>query len=61
VGNPASAPQSFGDLVAPPPAVAAPDLGSIVANYLARKRQEADAAQADQQRRDALLGGSLLG
>lgn len=54
--------QPFGDLVAPQQAAAAaPDFGSIIANFAARKRQEAEAAQAEQQRREALFGGSLLG
>jgi len=59
-GAPAT-PRSFGDLVAPAPAAAALPFADILASYAARKQQEAEAAQADQQRREALFGGSLLG
>ncbi len=59
-GIPASGPpQAFGDLVAPPVAPAPPDLGQIAANFMQRKKAQAEAEAADQARRQALFGGGL--
>lgn len=59
-GTPASGPpQAFGDLVAPPVAPAPPDLGQIAANFMQRKKDQAQAEAADQARRQALFGGGL--
>lgn len=51
-----SAPGAFGDMFAQQPTVAPPDFGTVVAGYLAKKQADASTAEADQQRRNALLG-----
>lgn len=54
---PAAAPSSpFGDLVAPPPEAATPDFGTLIAGYLAKQQQSRQGDEAEQQRRNALLG-----
>lgn len=53
--------QTFGDMLAPPVAPAPLDLSQIAANYLQRKKSQADSEAADQARKQALFGGGLGG
>lgn len=54
---PAVASTSLGDLVAPP--AAAPDFGSVVANFMQGRQQRAETEAAEKARKQALFGGGL--
>lgn len=60
-GAPAAPPQAFGDMVAPQPAVAPPNLGAIVAGYMESRQKRAEAEEADRARKAALFGADLGG